>query len=366
MESRASALTNSIFAYILTDKKKSEDCFIRADKLYQSLLQNNPHLAEDYIGLLLSSGEVFRNEPRTIMAYFEQALNVANSAIASGITISDSIMARIYSELAKIIMFENPSKAVQYCDIVTDNYLNATIDKSILSHILTSCSFVYTILGEEVKARDAIDRLLKLPPDFSAIKYCHGDSRNWGIVYYCQGLLDFSVNPEQSEQYFKKAISAFNDLGDETFTNFYYGLANENLGRLLFGKGEYKTALEYFKCSIRVYKRIMSTNDNVDVLCQLIEVSNWLVYSHLYIGNIITASEKIKENCNRIDMVPKTHLKYYQLKASTYSTMADVLLCQDDKKSAKKIIQKALAAAKEGGLGKDTIDNLNNVLENIQ
>ena len=366
MESRASALTNAIFAYILTDKKKAEDCFIRADKLYQSLLQNNPHLAEDYIGLLLSSGEVFRNEPRTIMAYFEQALNVANSAIASGITISDSIMARIYSELAKIIMFENPSKAVQYCDIVTDNYLNATIDKSILSHILTSCSFVYTILGEEVKARDAIDRLLKLPPDFSAIKYCHGDSRNWGIVYYCQGLLDFSVNPEQSEQYFKKAISAFNDLGDETFTNFYYGLANENLGRLLFGKGEYKTALEYFKCSIRVYKRIMSTNDNVDVLCQLIEVSNWLVYSHLYIGNIITASEKIKENCNRIDMVPKTHLKYYQLKASTYSTMADVLLCQDDKKSAKKIIQKALAAAKEGGLGKDTIDNLNNVLENIQ
>ena len=365
MENRVQTLTNAIYTYILTDKKKAEECFIGADKLFQSVLQNYPNDAESYIEHLLLSGIVFQNEPRTIMAYFEQALIVANNAIASGITIRDGIMARIYSESARIIMFENPSKAVQYCDTAIDTYLSATIDKSLLSQILTSCSFVYTMVGEEVKARNTIDRLLKLPPDFSALEYNQGDSQNWGTIYYCQGLLDFSVNPEQSEHFFKESISAYSNLGNEAYNNLYYGFAHENLGRLLFNKGQYRIALEKFDYSIRVYRRIIALNGNTDILCQLIEVSNLLATSHLYINNTISASSITKENCSRIDNVPKTHPKYYQLKTNTYSTRSDVLLCQNDKKSAKKYLQKALDAAKEGSLDKNTIDNLNNALEKL-
>ncbi len=67
----------------------------------------------------------------------------------------------------------------------------------------------------------------------------------------------------------------------------------------------------------------------------------------------------------RIGSVPKNHPRYYQLKYFTYSNMADVMLCQGDKISAKHFINKALDAAEDGNLGYDVIEDLNNTLNSI-
>ncbi|MBR3985752.1 MAG: DUF4062 domain-containing protein [Bacteroidales bacterium] len=367
LESRGIALLNAVCTYYLTDREKALNCFLEADKIYQSLIKNYPQCAEGYISLLLKAEMVFQGEPKALLKYEEQALSVANNALSSGILIPDSSMAQIYTTLANSIIMcgEKPSMAVQYCDVVIDTYANNIEEKCLLSSTLVSCAYIYTVSGEEVKARSVIDRLLQLPPDFSLFEFSKGDSQCWALLYYCQGVLDFSVNPEQSEQYFKKSISAYNDLGNDAFTNSYYGFANDNLGRLLYKKGNYKSAVDNFKCAIRVYKRVLALNDNIDTLCSLIDVSNNLVYSHLGLNNVITASEKIKENCNRLFRVPKTYPCYYQLVTKTYSTMADVLLRQGDKPSARKYLQEALDSAKEGGLDKDSIDYLNNALNSL-
>lgn len=365
LESRAIALINAVCTYYLTDRENALNCFLEADKIYQSLIKNYPQCANGYILLLLKAVVVFQGEPETVLKYDEQALSIANNALSSGIHIPDGTMAQIYICMAESIIRENPSMAVQYCDVVMDGYANNIEERCLLSSTLVSCAYVYTVSGEEEKARNVIDRLLKLPPDFSLLEFSKGDSQYWALLYYCQGVLDFSVNPEQSEQYFKKSISAYNDLGNDAFTNSYYGFANDNLGRLLYKKGNYKSAVDNFKCAIRAYKRVLALNDNIDTLCSLIDVSNNLVYSHLGLNNVITASEKIKENCNRLFRVPKTYPCYYQLVTKTYSTMADVLLRQGDKPSARKYLQEALDSAKEGGLDKDSIDYLNNALNSL-
>lgn len=367
LESRGIALLNAVCTYYLTDREKALNCFLEADKIYQSLIKNYPQCAKGYISLLLKAEMVFQGEPKALLKYEEQALSVANNALSSGILIPDSSMAQIYTTLAKSIIMcgEKPSMAVQYCDVVIDTYANNIEEKCLLSSTLVSCAYIYTVSGEEVKARSVIDRLLQLPPDFSLFEFSKGDSQCWALLYYCQGVLDYAVNPEQSEQYFKKSISAYSNLGDDAFNNLYYGFAHENLGRLLYKKGEYKTALEKFSCSIRVYKRVLSRNYSIDILCQLIEASNMLVASNVRINNIKTASKEVKENRKRIGSVPQNRPRYYQLKYFTYSNMADVMLCQGDKKSAKHFIRKALDAAENGNLGNDTIESLNNTLDTL-
>ena len=71
------------------------------------------------------------------------------------------------------------------------------------------------------------------------------------------------------------------------------------------------------------------------------------------------------ENVERINMLSLYSSDYYLLRTDTYSTMANVLLRQGDKKTSGKYMQEALDAAKNGNLDKDTIDNLDNFLESI-
>ena len=45
LENRAIALTSAVCTYFQTDKEKALNCFIEAEKIYQSLIKNYPQCA---------------------------------------------------------------------------------------------------------------------------------------------------------------------------------------------------------------------------------------------------------------------------------------------------------------------------------
>ncbi len=368
IENRVSALINAVSTYYLTDRERAKNCFLEAVKISRSLIKNYPQYADFYIRVLLKAVLVFQGEPKTILRYNEQALSIANNALPSGIHIPDSTMAQIYTEMADSIIRcgEKPSLAVQYCDVVMDSYVNNIGDKCSLSSTLLSCAQLYIGADEEEKARSVIDRLLKLPPDFSLLEFSKGDSLQWAILYNCQAVLDYSVNPEQSEQYFKKSISYYEKFDlDDNDRDLKYAYANDNLGRLLYNRGEFESAIKNLRCALQIYDKMMSKAPNIELLCQAIDSSIMLVYASHNTGRIRTAYYETKENLEKINQIPQTHPSYYTLLVNSYCVKRDVFLDKGKKTAAKMYAKEALDAAKEGGLDKDTIDNLNNVLKSI-
>ena len=361
LDGRATMLINAIFTYLDTDRAQAVACFFEAENIYERLIKINPKAYIGYIFLLQFAPNFFRND--VLIKYLNKAIELASLAEAEGVKIPDSSMAVVYSNLANAIINDNRDLAVHYCDMAMNKYAVYIKEmEDYLSIVYCNCAVVYTYAGEEEKARNVVRLYVDLSPR-------HYDKNNnsilWATIYCCQGLLDFSSNPESSERFFRKSISEFDMTGDNANNNLNLGYANDYLGRLLYEKGEYKSAIKYFRAAIRIYDNIMSQNNNVDLLCMIIESNNYIGYACVNMGSINDAKIEIKDNLSRLDQIPPSHPRYYRSKVTTYCAMAYVLSPDGNGSEAKPYYIKAIDAAQEGNLGDETIDRLKNYLSQV-
>ena len=185
------------------------------------------------------------------------------------------------------------------------------------------------------------------------------------MYYYFLGFFYFTDNPDVSAQYFRKSISQFVQDGGLSWSNLYLGFANENLGRLLYTRGDYKAAAEKLRSAIQVYKNILAQSYDTNVLCQLVQASYIHCYTHLYLQNINTAYEKAKENLQQVEKIPHEHPLYYQLRMSVHAVMSDILSYKGAKVRAKRHLQLAIDFARKGNESQEVIEKFENALNDM-
>lgn len=356
-ESKAAILSNAVFTYLNTDKNKSIECFSEADLIYDSLDSDNPTYINGHILLLLQSGILFQDDLQQKRYYLQKAKELSDSAKQAGYYLQNSTLAGLYSSLASIVATEDKKTAEEYCDMVLNNYSISEDDKDRISSALLSCIDVYLYLHDIEKAKIAMNKLLNLPPSFSdydAPGYDHS-----AMFHFYLGIIFMDEDPKLSEQSLQISINLLQELCKSSPLYQYYGAANDNLGRLLYMKGDYTAAIEKFKLAISVYKQLLSKYD-LNILCSLIDATNQYGYSLLGTKEIATAKGVIKRNLRRLDKVPKADDRYYQLLISASVAMANILLKNDEDQEALTYMSKAIEAAEEGGLDQTVVESLKN------
>ena len=282
---------------------------------------------------------------------------MSEGIIQTGYRLPDSTMAGLYSSLAAMVFADDKKNAEEYCDMVIEKYSNSEDDKDRTSRALLSCIGVYLDLHDIEKAKVAMNKLLNLPPSFSdydAPGYDHS-----AMFHFYSGSIFMDEDPKLSEQSLQISIDLLKELGKSSPLYQYYGLANDNLGRLFYRKGNYTAAIEKFKLAISVYKQLLSKYD-LNILCSLIDATNQYGYSLLGTKEIATAKQVIKRNLRRLDKVPKANDRYYQLLISASVAMANILLKNDEDQEALTYMSKAIEAAEEGGLDQTVVESLKN------
>lgn len=362
IEKKAVVLVNAVATYLHTDEKKAVGCFLDADNILGKAVKDYPSLANLYIPLLLMAPTVFSTDTSKSKEFLERALIVAEATDLAGSPVSDKHMARLYVALALTICESEREKASDYCDRALSKYADKITDRCVLSVVLLECCQVFANIGNNDKAKSILVRLQELPPDFTTVT---DNNHCWGMYYYFWGFFNFTDNPDLSAQYFRKSISQFVQNGGVSWSNLYLGFANENLGRLLYTKGDYKAAVEKLRSAIQIYKKILAQSEDTNVLCQLVQASYIHCYTHLCLHNTVTAYERAKENLQRVEKVPREHPLYYQLKMNTHAVMSDILSYKGANVRAKRHLQLAIDFARKGNESQDVIEKFENALNNM-
>ena len=362
-ESELIVLANAVETYLRTEKiDKAKECFYKADKLFEDQIKNWPSVCKEYIRFLLNATAVFEKDISLQKQYLDKALIVEKVAIKAGESIDNYPMSLVYTSIASIIAEEEPTKAQEYCDLTFDNYLKNVTNEEMLQLPLFSCAVVYSLSGNIEKAKEIFERFHIQNMDFSS----------WGVSQYeTQGVLEVCLGIVESEGdimlaigHYRSSITLF-EKEEVSWQNLYfYALACDRLGRALLIMEDSDSAYNYFKKAISLYQRYHTEVNDLVAAKRIVDVTNRIVKILLSSDRVEDAVSTMKDNVERINMLPQDS-SYYCLRTDTYSTMADVLLRQGDKSSAREYLHEALDAAKEGGLDKDTIDNLNNALKSI-
>ena len=363
LDCRAAVLANAMVTYLYTDREKALECFFEAERIYERLIKIDPRSYGGYIQVLHLSYGLFEKDIQK--NYLNKALELASLADAEGIKVPDLSMALVYSQLAQVELAEgNHTRAVQYCDMAIEKYsVQINEMEGNLALVFIDCAIVYTHTGEGEKARGVIQQFIDLSPQKDYDK--ERNSVWWATIHYCQGVLDYTSNPESSERSLRKSITEFENASDYANKSLYFGYANDNLGRLLYEKGEYKSAIKLFREAVRIYDNIIMQNNDADLLCVINETYNYIGYACVNMGSINAAKIEIKDNLSRLDQIPPTHPRYFRSKVTTYTAMAYVLSTEGKKSEAKQYYSMAIDAAQNGNLGDETIERLKNYLSQV-
>lgn len=358
---RTELLLNALWTYLHTNKEKAIKCFYETEKLFEKIIKTHPQYGyERYLYLLQYAPSLFANDIQK--QYLNRALEIVDMAESEGIAIQDFIMAKLYSQFANTIAVENITMAAQYCDIAMDICSTLSEKKDVCAEVFCISAQIYLYAGENEKAQIIVQKFIDLSPELPDKKK---NSVLWATIYYCQGVLDFTSNPESSERLFGKSISEFDKAGDYANNNLFFGYANDDLGRLLYAKGEYKAAIKRMRTAIKIYDNIISQNNDVELLCQIIESYNNIGYACMYIGSINAAKLEIIDNLSRLDQIPMEHPQHYRSKVNTYTAMADVLSKEGNNSAAKPYYIKALDAAQKGNINDDIVERLEQCLSQL-
>lgn len=363
-ESELIVLAHAVDTYLRTEKiDKAKECFYKADKLFEDQIKNWPSVCKEYIRFLLNATAVFEKDISLQKQYLDKALIVEKVAIKAGESIDNYIMALVYTSIASIIAEEEPTKAQEYCDLTLDKYLKNVTTEELLQLPLFSCAIVYSLSGNSEKAKEIYERFHIQNMDFSS----------WGVSQYeTQGVLEVCLGIVESERdimlgigHYRSSITLF-EKEEVSWQNLYfYALAYDRLGRALLIMEDRDSAYNYFKKALSLYQKYHTEVNDLVAVKRIVDVTNRIVKILLSFDKVEDAVRTMQENVERINMLSLYSSDYYLLRTDTYSTMANVLLRQGDKKTSGKYMQEALDAAKNGNLDKDTIDILDNFLESI-
>ena len=361
--SRAMTLVNAVAAYSRTDISKAEDYFKEAEKEFDIIMKERPDYAgDDYVGLLSMATFVYLDSQKQ-KQLLEKALYIAKDTMKYGGHIKDTNMAMIYSGLAVLLVSDEPLRAKEFCDIVLNNYTNNITDKKTMTIVLMQTIETYHFTHEEDKARNAVEIINNMPPDFSNYK-----NANYGraLLSYFNAYLEFDENPNISQKLTEESLNYF-EKGNVDLSVFghYYYQANDNLGRLLYRKGVFKQAIKRFRTAIQGYEKENAKCPSPTYLILIIDATNQLAMACLNEENNNAALVIMKENLKRLERLSKLQPEIYQMKANVFYVMAIVYIQLGENDEAKTYIHKALDSAQKGHLDQNFIEEIQSALSQV-